>query len=300
MEIHQIEYFLAVEKFKNFSTAALEINISQSTLSQQIKKLEEALGVKLFVRSARNIRLSLAGEEFLPYAKKIILEVELSREAISKFTCLEKGNIKIGIVPHFVYLNLTRSISHFIQSYPGIDVEVLPAYTDILLKGLREHEINAAFAEAPFPNSFDIKFFPLVNQKLVILASNKHHLASQTQVDLGSLADENIILSKPSSELRNTLLKECLNTQFEPNVILDSAYLEVVKSFVEDRVGIALIGDKVATAISTPETKIIEIKQTIESQLGLAFPNYDRLPLSTKLFKDFILKHPDLKVSAKK
>ncbi len=113
MEIHQLEYFLAVEKYRNFSTASLEICVSQSTLSQQIKKLEDELGVKLFIRYSRSVRLTPAGEDFLVHAQRIVSEIQQSRETIQKYISFDKGSIKIGVFPNMACLGLNKIITSF-------------------------------------------------------------------------------------------------------------------------------------------------------------------------------------------
>lgn len=140
MEIHQLEYFLAVSTCMSFSTASMEINVSQSTLSHQIRKLEDELGVKLFIREPRSVRLSPAGEEFLEHTRKILAAIKTSQEAMQQYTNYIKGHLSIGAIPTIAYLGFNRIITKFIQSYPGISVEIHEANTDDLLQWMYEKE----------------------------------------------------------------------------------------------------------------------------------------------------------------
>lgn len=289
MEIHQLEYFLAVEKYKNFSAASLEISISQSTLSQQIKKLEEELGVKLFVRHPRSVRLTPAGEEFLVHARTIVSEIKQSRETVQKYTNFDKGYIKIGVFPHAEYLGLNKIIIDFIRCYPGIHVEIHTANTDDLLKELREKKIQAAFINSPFTGDYEIDFKPLMSDRVVMLASASHPLAKEEIIDLRVLAQENFLMVKTSSWLRNALLEVCNDAGFQPKIILDCSHVEMLRDFLEEGIGVTLLGSRVAQRLSNSKTSIVPIKQVLERQSGLAIPKYPftKPPLATNLFQKF-------------
>ncbi|ALS21925.1 LysR family transcriptional regulator [Paenibacillus naphthalenovorans] len=290
MEIHQLEYFLAVEKYRNFSTASLEICVSQSTLSQQIKKLEDELGVKLFIRYSRSVRLTPAGEDFLVHAQRIVSEIQQSRETIQKYISFDKGSIKIGVFPNMACLGLNKIITSFFRTYPGIDFEIHTANTDDLLKGLREKKVNVAFINSPFPNHFEIDFFPLMNDHIVMLISSQHPLANESFVDLSDLSREKFLMIKTNAWFRNTLIHACNDAGFEPNVIFDTNDVEIIRSFAEDGVGVALMGYRVARCMSNPNNSIVPIRQMFERQSGLAIPKSTRPPLAASLFRDFTLK----------
>lgn len=290
MEIHQLEYFLAVEKYRNFSTASLEICVSQSTLSQQIKKLEDELGVKLFIRYSRSVRLTPAGEDFLVHAQTIVSEIQHSRETVQKYISFDKGSIKIGVFPNMTYWGLNKIITSFHRTYPGVDFEIHTANTDDLLKGLREKKVNVAFINSPFPDSFEIDFFPLMNDNIVMLTSSQHPLANESIVDLCDLSREKFLMIKNNSWFRNTLIHACNDAGFEPNIIFDTNDAEMVRSFVEDGIGVALMGYRIARHMSNPNNSIVRIRQMLERQSGLAIPKSTRPPLATSLFRDFTLK----------
>ncbi|MED4599434.1 LysR family transcriptional regulator [Paenibacillus validus] len=291
MEIHQLEYFLAVEKYKNFSAASLEISISQSTLSQQIKKLEEELGVKLFVRHPRSVRLTPAGEEFLVHARTIVAEIKQSLETVQKYTNFDKGNFKIGAFPHAEYLGLSKIIIDFIRCYPGIHVEVHSASTDDLLKELREKKIQAAFINSPFTGDYDIDFKPLMSDRVVMVVSASHPLAKEESVDLHDLSQENFLMVKTSPWLRNALLHVCSEAGFQPKIILDCSHVETMRGFLEEGLGVTLLGSRVAQRFVNSKTSIVPIKQVLERHSGLAIPKYpfSKPPLATNLFRKFTL-----------
>ncbi|WP_102348830.1 LysR family transcriptional regulator [Bacillus sp. Marseille-P3661] len=288
MEIHQLEYFLAIEKYRSFSAASQEICVSQSTLSQQVKKLEEELGVKLFIRNSRTVNLSAAGKDFLIHAKRILSEVHYSKETMQKFTNFNKGKITIGTIPLMSYLGLNKLIANFAKSYPGFEVEIHSGSTNKLLEGLRKKDINAAFISTPYPIEFDIQFFPIVSEQVVLLTSANHRLAQYNKVDFADLSEETFLINNSTSAFTKILINECMSLGYKPAMINCGNY-EMIKTFVEEGLGITLMGYSVAKNISNSKTKIVSLEQSLERQVGLALTKHNRLPITTSMFRDFTL-----------
>jgi len=291
MEIHQIEYFLAIKKYGTFSGASLEINVSQSSLSQQIQKLEDELGVKLFIRGSRVAKLTPAGEEFFTYAQRIKTEIQNSRDAMQEYTNFQRGQIKVGAIPTIGYLGIHKIITTFLRVYPGIEMDLYEANTDSLLMWLQQKKIHVAFITSPYSDEFNIEFCPLMNDKIVVLTSTAHRYANEPVIDLCQLVNEKFLMIKSSSGWRDSLVLACNECGFTPNVILDTSSVEMLRSFVEEGMGIALMGYRIAQQVSTPLTSIINLKQNIERQNGLALLPTTRPPIATRLFRDFALKY---------
>lgn len=290
MELHQLEYFLAVQRYGTFSGASLEINVSQSSLSQQIQKLEDELGVKLFIRGARIARLTPAGEEFLKYSQRIMSEIQNSRDAMQEYTNFQKGHIKVGVIPTIGYLGIHKIISTFFKVYPGIEVDLYGANTDDLLLWIQQKKIHIAFITSPYADE-KVDFYPLMDDEIVVLVSSSHPYATESVIDLAQLAEEKFLMIKASSGWRNSLVKACSDCGFTPNVILDTSSVEMLRSFVEEGIGVAMMGYRIAQQVSTPLTSIVQLKQDIKRQHGLAMLPTPRPPLATRLFRDFALKY---------
>ena len=120
MEIHQLQYAVAVAKYKSFTQAANAINISQPSLSLQINKLEEELGIKIFERTTRTVRLTPAGTDFIKHALRILSEVEQAKQTVQEHLSTSRGYIKVGLFPVISHYQLTTTISQFQKNYPGI------------------------------------------------------------------------------------------------------------------------------------------------------------------------------------
>lgn len=123
-----------------------------------------------------------------------------------------------------------------------------------------------------------------------MLASVEHPLANEAMIDLCDLSQDKLLLNKSSSWFRDALAQACAAAGLEPKILLDGGPVEMVRSFVEEGIGVALMENRIAQSISNSNTSIVPIRQLLERQSGLAVPRYTRLPLSTSLFRDFTLK----------
>lgn len=288
MEIHQLEYVLAVEKYRHFSLAAEEINISQPTLSHQIKKLEAELGVELFVRTTRSVLLTPAGEEFITYAKRILADIENAKNAMHEYGALKVGNIKIGAVPNINYLGITSLIAQFKKSYPGININLIEDNSEALLKLMNTHEVDLAFVNSPALQQDSYDYYPLVEDEFVLLVSRENRIAKENQLKLVDLSNEKFILFKMGTVLRNQFSQLCENAGFKPDVIFESSHMETMKGLVEEDVGILLSSKRAALAMVSSKTVVINVTPTIERITGLVVSKHSNL-LVKKEFRDFIL-----------
>jgi LysR family transcriptional regulator, transcription activator of glutamate synthase operon len=288
MEIHQLEYVIALSKYMKFSLAADEISVSQSTLSDQIKKLENELGVQLFIRTTRKVQLTPAGEDFLHYAKRIILELENARSCMFEYSNLLKGKIRIGALSTITYLGITSVIANFQRDYPGFEMELVEENSDTLLKKLSLSDIDVAFVSYPFSANYDFDFYPLINDRLVLLVSSTHPLAERKEVDLSELSGEKFLMIQASTGLQNSLIQLCRDAGFEPSIIFKSSHVETIKGMIEEGIGITLFANRIASSISSQKTSIVEINQPVKRVTGLAISKNNKL-LSTKTFRDYVL-----------
>lgn len=288
MELHQLEYFVAVDKYKKFSRAANEINVSQSTLSDQVRKLEDELGVKLFVRTTRRVQTTAAGRDFLVYARRILSDVQKAHYAMSEYATLLKGTLRIGTIPHATCLGITNIISAFLKEFNNIDISIAEANSDALIGKLNDGEIDLAFITSPYKSGHDIEFHPLIDDRLVLFLSRRHPLAKRAEVDLQELAGEKFLLTKSSATWKNQIIQACDSAGFQPGIILNSTHFETIKAFVQEGSGVTLLTSSVARYIAGPETAIVELKDPITCNTGLALPRCSSTALVTR-FHEFVL-----------
>lgn len=149
MEMHQLRYVVAVARAGNFSRAAEQCHISQPSLSQQIQKLEEELGERLFERMKREARLTSSGKAFLQRAIRILEEVDAARREVNDSKGLSCGVLTIGVLPTIAPYLLPKVIPRFLRKFPGIEIIIQEDTTARLLKQLFACEIDFALTSEP-------------------------------------------------------------------------------------------------------------------------------------------------------
>ena len=200
MELRQLRYFVTVAKTLNFSEAAKSLFITQGTLSQQIKQLEDELGCDLFVRSSHSVSLTEAGAEMLPLAQSTL---EDSAECFQRISDLKKGvagTLNIGLTTSFRGI-LNNALKIYLKEYPNVKLDI--DYNNIgeLVSMLEAHEIDFFIAFKSAVQYDEIETFPILDSELCAVMSKDHPLADRESLTLQDLERQRIIL--PSSGLQS-------------------------------------------------------------------------------------------------
>src|SRR5438309_2064675 len=134
MELHQLRYFLAVAHCRSFTKAAEREHVAQPSLSQQIRKLEDDLGARLFNRLGRKITLTTFGEHFQNHARRVLAELEGARHEVAALIGLRRGTVSVGAIPTVAPYLLPKALTAFAKACPGVTVAVHEDLTNSLLK----------------------------------------------------------------------------------------------------------------------------------------------------------------------
>lgn len=204
MELRQLKYFVKSAEYLNFSVAAKHLYITQSTLSQQIKQLEYELGFDLFLRNSRHIMLTEAGEEFLPFARKTILDAEDAVQRLHDLQHVKVGTLKVGVT-YSLSTVLTEGLICFMKEFPGIKLEVFYKTVDELLTLLRERKVDFVLSYKPLSEASDIASMPLFENSLALVVSKEHPLAKRKKIELKELEELPMILPSKGLQARMML-----------------------------------------------------------------------------------------------
>ncbi|MDD2553317.1 MAG: LysR family transcriptional regulator [Desulfotomaculaceae bacterium] len=283
MEMHQLEYVLAVAKYRNFTRAAEHVNTSQSTLSQQISKLENELGVSLFVRTTRSVELSPAGVDFISHAERIMSEVTDAQRCVNEYVSVEKGDLKLGIIPVVGHYRIPNLISSFKNSFPRVQLSLWEKQCCELLGMLQNYEIDAAFVHQLCDDT-NIHFIPVVTDYMVILTNNSHPLANNKSVSLDELRDEDFIIPPPTSGYNHDFQEACHKASFKPKIILTCSSVKTILGLVREGVGIAALPSGVSYMDWGFGTKNLILTPKINSIIYLATKSKNLFPT----LKEFI------------
>ncbi len=240
MELHQLRYVVAIAKSGNFSRAAEECHVAQPSLSQQIRKLEDELGERLFDRMKREARLTPAGEALLQRAVRILDEVEVARREAHEAGQLLRGTLKIGALPTIAPYYLPEPVRKFTERYPGVEMIVEEDTTSRLLRMLAACEIDLAIASLPIDDArFDTR--TLFTEELLLALPPRHPLAAKARLALADVEAEKFILLKEGHCLGDQVLNFCQRRDVQPAVSLRSAQIETIQALVRSGLGISLI-----------------------------------------------------------
>lgn len=202
MELRQLRYFTRAAETLNFSDAAKSLNIAQSSLSQQIKQLEDELGTQLFIRNSHSIRLTEAGEVMLPFAMRTIHEAEACADRINDLRKLLTGTLNIGVTHSFNPI-LTESVISFMKMYPGIKLNVVYKQMNELMELLSKREIDFVLAFRPIQPLADVESHILFQNSLSAIVGVSHPLAAKDKVTVAEPERYELALPSKGLQARN-------------------------------------------------------------------------------------------------
>lgn len=202
MELRQLRYFAKAAEMLNFSDAAKALNIAQSSLSQQIKQLEDELDVQLFLRNSHSIRLTEAGEVMLPLALRTIHDAENCTDRIHDLQKLLSGTLNIGVTYSFSPI-LTETVISFMSMYPHIKLNIIYKPMGELMELLAKRDLDFVLAFKPTQPIADVESHILFQNSLSAVVSTTHPLASKEKVTLSELAKYELALPSKGLQARN-------------------------------------------------------------------------------------------------
>lgn len=240
MEVHQLRYVVAVARTGNFSRAAEHCHVSQPSLSQQIKKLENELGERLFDRMKRAAKLTPSGEAFLRRAIRILDELEAARREAAEAKDLLHGTVALGALPTIAPYLLPGVLADFGRKFSGVEVIVQEDTTAQLMKLLLACEIDFAIASEPIRDN-RMEVVELFGEELLLALPPGHPLAQKRSVSLSDLENEKLIVMKEGHCLGDQVLGFCNRRDLRPGISFRSAQLETIQALVRSGLGLSLI-----------------------------------------------------------
>ena len=242
MELHQLRYFCAIADSGSFSRAAQQTHGSQPSLSQQIRKLEDELGARLFDRLGRTVRLTELGRGFLPRARAILRDLEAARSDVVERKASISGAVSVGVIPTIAPYFLPPALATFSRKFPQASVTVMEEITPLLLERLRGGNIDVAIVALPLHvKGHEFETVPLLNEKLYAVLPKRHALADRHALSLKELQSEPLLLLRDGHCFRETAVAACKRARVSPQIIFESGQFSSILSMVTAGLGVSIV-----------------------------------------------------------
>jgi LysR family hydrogen peroxide-inducible transcriptional activator len=242
MTLTQLSYIVAVDKYRHFATAAQKIYITQPTLSMQIQKLEDELGVLIFDRSKSPVIPTDVGTKIIDQAKVILSGAKHIEDIAAVEDGELKGSFKVGIIPTIAPYLVPLFLKTFVETYPQIDLTFEEALTADVLEGLHDDELDVGIiATSTNNNLFETELFL---EPFLGYVSVGHKYAGKDLLTLEDLYEENLWLLNEGHCFRDQVMKICRKENQKVNkgnVVFESGNLETLKRLVEQDFGVTLM-----------------------------------------------------------
>jgi len=231
MELRHLRYFSALAGSLNFTRAAERLHVTQSTLSHQIKQLEDELGTQLFDRSGKRVALTESGEGFLHHAVRALQEIDRGLGALRDNPQEVAGELRIGSTPTFNLGFIPDCIASFQPRYPGVRVVVEELAADLIAQRLQQGSLDLGIAYRPTTPG-PLQFEPLYNEEMVLVVAPDHPFARRRRVRMVELHRLPMVLL-PASFATRQMLDECFRScGAEPQVVAEINALAPIMSLV--------------------------------------------------------------------
>ncbi|MEO6104539.1 MAG: DNA-binding transcriptional regulator OxyR [Pseudoxanthomonas sp.] len=240
MNLRDLKYLLALADHKHFGRAAAACFVSQPTLSTQIKKLEEELGVSLVERAPRKVMLTPAGRDAAERARRIVAEVEQMKEGARRSQDPEAGTVRLGMFPTLGPYLLPHVIPRIRERFPNLELLLVEEKSDVLLSRLHEGKLDAALLALPVQDEQLHSEF-LFEEPFVLAVPESHPLAKRDSLSLAELNDQKLLLLEDGHCLREQALEVCRLSGANEKSEFRATSLETLRQMVAANVGITLL-----------------------------------------------------------
>lgn len=248
MDLILFYYFCMLADYKNFSVAAAEVYLSQSSFSKRIKSLEEKLGTDLFVRNPRSVELTEAGKLLLPYAQNILNEFDLMKKDIGILVDFDSV-LRIAAISFLSYYGITNQIMSYIKNSPEVNVGVKEISSNVGVAMMESGQIDAVLMfieESSFDEEWDV--YPLVMDEMVGIMKKGHPLAGEKNLTLRKLCTQELVIISEHDEpfFKKMILRETERAGIQPNIHLYRVWIGAIESIIKQSDSVAVLPRKVA------------------------------------------------------
>lgn len=290
MELRQIQYFIEVAKREHVTEAATHLHIAQSAVSRQIFNLESELGVDLFIREGRNVKLTPIGRVFLKHVEEAVTILDNARREVKEYLDPGHGTIRIGFPSSLATYTMPTAISAFRDRYPEVKFQLKQgAYYD-LIDRVAKGEIDMALL-GPVPmKEKKVKGSILFSENLVALLPISHPLANASTLKLSQLREDGFIMFPMGYILREILVEACQQQGFQPTVAFEGEDIDAIRGLVSAGLGVTVIPEiTLIDGLPRATVKVPIIEPNVTRTVGIIIPRERQLLPTQNLFYHYLI-----------
>jgi LysR family transcriptional regulator, transcription activator of glutamate synthase operon len=242
MDIRQLRYLVALAEERHFTRAAAREHIAQPALSQQIRRLEDEIGLPLVERTTRHVAITDAGHLLVARARRIFAELEAADAELLALKGMESGRVAVGTMHTMGPVDVSLALAIFHQRHPGVELTVREESSEELAEKVRADELDLAFLSVTERiESHGLGLHQLVLEELVVLLPTAHPLSGRPKLRMVDLQDEEFISFRPGARLRELLFSAARTAGFQPRVTLESNESQRIRRLVSRGMGVAIL-----------------------------------------------------------
>ena len=296
IELRHLRYFVAVAEELHFGRAAARLHVAQPGLSQQIRALEQALGVTLFDRTSRRVELTAAGAVLWMEAQQALTQIARALERARSAGRGEIGRLTIAAIGSATYDVVPAVLREHRRRYPDVEIILREMSTGAQLNALRSGETDVGFLRLP-ADTHDLVATTVREERMALMVPDSHPLAARAEVPLTALAGEALIVfpAAPRPSWADTVIAACRQAGFDPRVVQEAMESATVVSLVAAEIGVALVPEGLSVlsrpgvvcrpvAPPAPTTRLAVVHRdgrllpTVEALLGIVRELWPALP----------------------
>jgi LysR family transcriptional regulator, transcription activator of glutamate synthase operon len=272
MDLRQLRYLVALSEERNFTRAAEREHIAQPALSQQIRKLEQSVGLPLVERTTRHVAMTEAGDLLVARARRILAELGAANAELQSLVGVQTGHVMVGTIHTMGPIDVSLALAIFHERHPRVELTIREQSSEELAEMLRIDELDLAFLSVTEPiESHGLALMQLVSEELVVVLPVDHRLAKRRRVRMAELAEEQFISYRAGSRLRELLLAAGDHAGFEPQVTLELNESQRIRRLVARRMGVAILPRSDAQAPGAEVATVALTEPSLRRDITLAW-----------------------------
>lgn len=290
--LRQLEVFEAIARLGSFTRAAEELHLTQPTVSMQIKKLTDAVGLPLFEQVGKKVYLTDAGKALQQFSREIFDQFARFETLLADLKGVKQGRLRLAVITTAKYF-IPRLLGPFCRQYPGIDVAMKVSNRERILERLANNE-DDLYILGQAPEESHVIAEPFLPNPLIVLAPADHPLARQKNIPLQRLAEEPFLLREAGSGTRIALEQLFAQHSLKMKVRMELGSNEAIKQAVVGGLGISVLSRHTLTPdMPTDQLAVLDVQGfPIERHWFVTYPKGKQLSVVAKVFVDYLRQAP--------